>query len=132
VGANGNRLAFWVLGSPASGDLPDRDDLMSLTWIAALAALQLERERAWLSGVRAASGSEEPHNVAEDLSTPREQEVMALLARGYSNRRIADELIIGVRTAETHVQRILRKLGLDNRAQAVGWARDDPSAGRTR
>jgi len=60
--------------------------------------------------------------------TAREREVLALLARGYSNRQIADELIIGVRTAETHVQRVLHKLDLDNRAQAIAWARDHAMA----
>jgi DNA-binding NarL/FixJ family response regulator len=42
---------------------------------------------------------------------------MVLLGRGYSNRQIAEELVIGVRTAETHVERILRKLNLENRGQ---------------
>jgi DNA-binding NarL/FixJ family response regulator len=56
--------------------------------------------------------------------TPREREVLNLLAKGMNNRQIADELIIGVRTAETHVERILRKLNLDNRAQAMLWARE--------
>jgi class 3 adenylate cyclase len=55
--------------------------------------------------------------------TPREREVLKLLAKGMNNRQIADELIIGVRTAETHVERILRKLDLENRAQAMLWAR---------
>ncbi len=63
---------------------------------------------------------------ADDVLTEREQEVMSLLTRGYSNRQIADELIIGVRTAETHVQRILRKLALDNRAQAISGRNNTP------
>jgi non-specific serine/threonine protein kinase len=58
----------------------------------------------------------------------REQNVLQLLARGHTNRRIADELVIGVRTVETHVERILRKLGVDNRAQAMLWVRDHPEA----
>jgi len=58
--------------------------------------------------------------------TEREQEVMSLLTRGYSNRQIADELIFGVHTAETHVQRILRKLALDNRAQAISGRNNTP------
>ena len=49
-----------------------------------------------------------------------------LLARGYTNRQIADELVIGVRTVETHVERVLRKLGVDNRARAMLWARRPP------
>jgi DNA-binding NarL/FixJ family response regulator len=49
--------------------------------------------------------------------TPREQEVANLLLRGQSNRQIAESLVITERTAETHVCRILSKLGLDSRAQ---------------
>jgi class 3 adenylate cyclase len=57
--------------------------------------------------------------------TPREREVLNLLAKGMNNRQIADELIIGVRTAETHVERILRKLNLENRTQAMLWVRGE-------
>jgi adenylate cyclase len=57
--------------------------------------------------------------------TPREREVLNLLAKGLNNRQIADELIIGVRTAETHVERILRKLNLENRTQAMLWVRGE-------
>lgn len=54
--------------------------------------------------------------------TRREQEVAARLARGLSNREIAAELTIAERTAETHVTRILSKLGLTRRAQLTAWA----------
>jgi DNA-binding CsgD family transcriptional regulator len=56
--------------------------------------------------------------------TARECEVLEVLGRGYSNRQIADELVIGVRTAETHVERILRKLNVGHRAQAMVWVRE--------
>ena len=52
----------------------------------------------------------------------REEEVAVLLARGLSNRQIADELIISSRTAGTHVSHILNKLGLSNRSQIAAWA----------
>jgi non-specific serine/threonine protein kinase len=48
--------------------------------------------------------------------TRREQEVLALLQRGLSNRQIASALTISERTAETHVCRILDKLGVHSRA----------------
>jgi DNA-binding NarL/FixJ family response regulator len=59
------------------------------------------------------------------LLTPREREVAALLLRGLSNRHIAEELVITERTAETHVCRILSKLGLDSRAQIAAWIIDN-------
>jgi DNA-binding CsgD family transcriptional regulator len=54
--------------------------------------------------------------------TRREQEVVALLARGMTNREIAAELTIAERTAETHVCKILSKLRLSRRAQLTAWA----------
>ncbi len=54
--------------------------------------------------------------------TRREQEVVALLARGLTNREIATELTITQRTAETHVGKILSKLNLSRRAQLTAWA----------
>ena len=54
--------------------------------------------------------------------TRREQEVVALLARGMTNREIAAQLTIAERTAETHVCKILRKLRLSRRAQLTAWA----------
>ena len=54
--------------------------------------------------------------------TRREQEVVALLARGLTNRQIASELTITERTAETHVGKILSKLNLSRRAQLTAWA----------
>jgi DNA-binding NarL/FixJ family response regulator len=51
--------------------------------------------------------------------TPREAEVLALLARGCTNREIADTLVISVRTAGVHVSHILRKLGAPNRVEAA-------------
>ncbi len=54
--------------------------------------------------------------------TPREREVAALIARGKSNRAIAEALVIGERTVETHVGNILSKLGCISRAQIAAWA----------
>jgi DNA-binding NarL/FixJ family response regulator len=51
--------------------------------------------------------------------TPRELEVLRLIARGLSNADIAKELIVGDATVKTHVARIFSKLGLHDRAQAV-------------
>ena len=59
-----------------------------------------------------------------DQLTPREKEVLRLIARGYTYREVADELVLGVRTVETHVSAVLRKLQLSNRNQLTRWATD--------
>jgi DNA-binding CsgD family transcriptional regulator len=57
-----------------------------------------------------------------DLLTRRERDVAALIARGQTNREIAESLFISGRTADTHVQHILNKLGFDSRTQIAAWA----------
>lgn len=47
-----------------------------------------------------------------------------LVAAGHSNKRIAADLVISVRTAETHVEHILAKLGLTSRTQLAAWAHE--------
>jgi DNA-binding NarL/FixJ family response regulator len=54
--------------------------------------------------------------------TPREADVLALIARGYTNREIATTLVISVKTASVHVSHILRKLNAPNRLQAAAIA----------
>jgi DNA-binding NarL/FixJ family response regulator len=53
--------------------------------------------------------------------TPRELEVATLISRGLTNRKIADQLVITERTAETHARNIREKLGLATRAQIAAW-----------
>jgi DNA-binding NarL/FixJ family response regulator len=57
-----------------------------------------------------------------DQLTPREQEVLRLLARGYSYREIGSELFISIKTVETHASNVLRKLQLSSRHQLTRWA----------
>jgi DNA-binding NarL/FixJ family response regulator len=57
--------------------------------------------------------------------TAREHEVAKLVARGFTNRQIADALVISERTAQNHVQHILTKLGFGTRAQIAAWASHD-------
>jgi DNA-binding NarL/FixJ family response regulator len=56
----------------------------------------------------------------EDL-TPRELEIVKLISEGLTNKAIAQRLVIAQRTAEGHVERILRKLSCDSRTQVAAW-----------
>ena len=58
-------------------------------------------------------------NTAIDSLTAREVEVWRLMAKGLSNQEVADERILGETTVKTHVSRVLMKLGLRDRVQAV-------------
>jgi DNA-binding CsgD family transcriptional regulator len=61
--------------------------------------------------------------------TAREHEIVVLIARGLSNRQIADELVISPATAARHVANILAKLGFTSRTQVASWAaRHEPSS----
>jgi DNA-binding NarL/FixJ family response regulator len=68
---------------------------------------------------------------AEEVLSAREQQVLEWMARGRTNREIADVLVISEQTVKSHVGSILSKLGTENRMQAVmlarrrGWLRED-------
>ena len=72
------------------------------------------------------SGAIDIASVDEDLDrlSPREREVMRLIARGYAYKEVAKELFISIKTVETHVSSVLRKLQLSNRHQLTRWATD--------
>ncbi|MGO2140928.1 MAG: response regulator [Leucobacter sp.] len=57
-----------------------------------------------------------------DRLTAREQEVMRMIARGYAYKEVAAELFLSVKTVETHVSSVLRKLQLSNRHELTAWA----------
>ncbi len=59
-----------------------------------------------------------------DQLTNREREVLRLLARGYAYKEIAKELFISIKTVETHVSNVLRKLQMSNRYELSRWAAD--------
>jgi DNA-binding CsgD family transcriptional regulator/tetratricopeptide (TPR) repeat protein len=86
--------------------------------------LQLLAQRARLELASPDAGSPDRKQGLEELLdlTPREAEVLTLLARGYTNREIAATLVISVRTAGVHVSHILRKLGAPNRLEAAAIA----------
>jgi DNA-binding NarL/FixJ family response regulator len=72
------------------------------------------------------AGSIEVAQVDEDLDrlTDREREVMRLIARGYAYKEVASTLFISVKTVETHVSSVLRKLQLSSRHELTRWATD--------
>ncbi len=57
--------------------------------------------------------------------TRREAEVATLVARGLTNRDVAAQLFLSVRTVEVHVDHILTKLGFRTRTQLAAWAHED-------
>jgi DNA-binding NarL/FixJ family response regulator len=63
-----------------------------------------------------------PDTSTVEVLTPREREVLQLIARGLANREIATALVVEESTVRTHVKRILMKLGLHDRVQAVIYA----------
>jgi len=69
-------------------------------------------------------GSELPGSLDPELDhlSPREHEVLRLIARGYTYKEIARELTISVKTVESHVSAVLRKLQLSTRHQLTKWA----------
>jgi non-specific serine/threonine protein kinase len=103
-------------GAPAGYPEPSRagppDGLLEATADDAIAWAESNAARCDRSAARPSSGP----------LTAREREVAALIARGYSNRRIADALVIAEPTAERHVSNILTKLGVHSRAEIAVWA----------
>lgn len=66
--------------------------------------------------------AEEVRDEELDLLSAREVEVMRLIARGYTYREIASDLFISIKTVETHVSKVLRKLQLSSRHELTRWA----------
>jgi DNA-binding NarL/FixJ family response regulator len=69
-------------------------------------------------------GVELPADPEIDQLTVREKEVLRLIARGYTYKEVAKRLSISVKTVETHVSAVLRKLQLSNRHELTRWASD--------
>jgi DNA-binding NarL/FixJ family response regulator len=72
------------------------------------------------AGAAAVSDADDDDDL--DRLTPREREVMRYIARGYTYRETAAELFLSVKTVETHVSAVLRKLQLSNRRELERWA----------
>ncbi len=64
----------------------------------------------------------EPHGPPVTTLTRRQREIVGLIAQGYTNQQIAEELVLTVGTVANHVEAILRRLEIDSRGQATAWA----------
>ncbi len=84
-------------------------------------AILAEVNRETTSGARIGEGHRALPGARLGL-TPREREVLRLVAQGRTNREIADSLFVSHRTATTHVANILGKLGVSSRTEATAWA----------
>jgi DNA-binding NarL/FixJ family response regulator len=70
------------------------------------------------------AGTAPPIDPEIDQLTAREREVLRFIARGYTYKEVARELHLSVKTVETHVSAVLRKLQLSNRRELTRWAED--------
>ena len=77
-----------------------------------------------LDAFGAAAGEQAVASDELDRLSAREREVMRLIARGYSYKEVAAELFISIKTVETHVSSVLRKLQLSSRHELTRWAND--------
>jgi DNA-binding NarL/FixJ family response regulator len=91
----------------------------------AAAARLLDRWRGWrvdaLRAVERRLGRGDTPT-GPDALTPREREVVALLAEGLTNAQLAERLYISPRTAAVHVSNVLTKLGMTSRTEVAAWA----------
>jgi DNA-binding NarL/FixJ family response regulator len=122
-----DEYVYEALKAGASGfllkDTPPQDLLDAITVIAGGNALLAPSVTKMLIAEFAARATPRRQDTALLRSvTPREQEVLVLVARGRSNAEIAEELHMSPATAKTHVSRILTKLGARDRAQLVVMA----------
>ncbi len=120
---------FEALRAGASGfllkDAPAADLINAVRVVAAGEALLAPSvTRKLIAEFTARTHADRPRPAALNALTPRETDVLRLIARGQSNQEIAGELVVAEQTVKTHIGRILAKLGLRDRAQAVVFAYD--------
>jgi DNA-binding NarL/FixJ family response regulator len=120
---------FGALNAGASGFLLKRtspEDLIAAIHTVAVgdALLSPSVTRRVIDRMASPPVADRPYDERRAELTPREREVLAQVARGLSNSEIAEELVIEESTVKTHVKRILMKLHLRDRVQAVIFAYD--------
>lgn len=116
---------FEMLNAGASGYIPKRaapDDLVSAIKVVAKGNVFLYASLARFLIRDMADRAEAEPQTGEDVLTAREREVLTLIADGYTNREIADTLVISVKTVERHRENIMAKLDIHNRVELVRYA----------
>ena len=123
--------ASWNVRARVGGEIPPlfRVRLLERVRATCEAALGDEAERVWAEGTRLdlddaialASGTQRRTPTPAGLST-RELDVVRLVADGLTNKAIAAQLHLSVRTVESHVRHVLAKARLQNRTQLATWA----------
>ncbi len=121
---NDSQMIFGLLKAGATGYVLKDDTLETL----ASAIQAVAHGENWLSSritnhvvQRALGEGKTPPNPASGL-TPREMEVLCLLALGMDNEQIAQKLVLTMRTVQNHVSTIYSKLGVESRAEAILFA----------
>lgn len=117
---------FEMLHAGASGYVPKRaapDDLVSAIRVVNKGNVFLHSTLAkFLMRELTAKAPQPAAPIAVDNLTPREKEVLTYIAEGYTNREIAEDLVISVKTVDRHRENIMQKLNLHNRVELVKYA----------
>jgi len=116
---------FEMLSAGASGYVPKRaapDDLLSAIRVVNRGEVFIYPSMAKLLVKDFLRRAEETAPADAELLTPREFEVLACIADGLTNREIAEQLVISVKTVDRHRENIMRKLNLHNRVELVRYA----------
>ncbi len=116
---------FEMLNAGASGYVPKRaapDDLVSAIRVVYRGDVFLYPSLAKLLVRDFLNETKADTSPSADDLTPREKEVLILIAEGYTNREIAEDLVISIKTVDRHRENIMRKLAIHNRVQLVRYA----------
>jgi len=129
-----DEYVYEALGAGASGfllkDAPAGDLIHAVRVVASGEALLAPSvTRRLISDFARRRRHERPRSDLADVLTPRELDVLRLIARGMSNAEIAGELFLSEQTVKTHVGNVLSKLGLRDRTQAVVFSYENGIAG---
>ncbi|MFC5186546.1 response regulator [Actinomadura harenae] len=129
-----DEYVYEALGAGASGfllkDAPAADLVQGVRVVASGDALLAPSiTRRLISDFARRRRHERPSPAATAALTPRERDVLRLIARGMSNAEIAAELVLAEQTVKTHVGHVLTKLGLRDRTQAVVFAYENGVVG---